>query len=561
MVGGILNLVAIGNQNIILHGNPQKTFWSSTYKRITNFGIQNFRLDYEGLRQLGLSTETIYQFKIRRYAELLMDTYFVINIPDIYSPIYPYIDNINRENNKWIPYEFKWIKNLGAMMIKNIRFTIGGNLIQQLTGTDIIALANRDLSATQKKKWDEMVGNTVDMYDPATAFGRLSLYPNAVYSESAPSEPSIRGKQLRVPIPIWWALTSQQAFPLVALQYNVLQIDITLRPIRELFQIRDVTDRINDFPIIAPNFTNLDHQFYRFLQTPPAVNINSFSPNNTPYPFTTTSWNENTHLSCQYCFLSEEESKLFAMQPLKYLVKEYHQTIFKKVAISDKVWLQNSTGMVLNWMFLFQRSDVNLRNEWSNFTNWKYDYLPSNVKLLTADIENNPFGTNIGYGIDPKNNSLTYHHGSGDFNVENQKNILINFGILFDGTVREETRTGNIYLQDQQYLMTHGYGSSNLNGLYCYNFCLNTSPFQLQPSGAINLSKYSKIEFEFTTITPPLDNDSEFFVICDFDGSQQIGVNKTMYKLYTYTYDLYVVEERYNVLTFLSGNASMMNAR
>jgi hypothetical protein len=83
----------------------------------------------------------------------------------------------------------------------------------------------------------------------------------------------------------------------------------------------------------------------------------------------------------------------------------------------------------------------------------------------------------------------------------------------------------------------------------------------LQPSGAINLSKYSKIEFEFTTITPPLDNDSEFFVICDFDGSQQIGVNKTMYKLYTYTYDLYVVEERYNVLTFLSGNASMMNSR
>ena len=109
--------------------------------------------------------------------------------------------------------------------------------------------------------------------------------------------------------------------------------------------------------------------------------------------------------------------------------------------------------------------------------------------------------------------------------------------------------------------MIPGYGSSNLSGLHCYNFCLNTSPFQLQPSGAINLSKYSKIEFEFTTITPPLDTDSEFFVICDIDNNQQIGVNKTMYKLYKYTYDLYVVEERYNVLTFLAGNAAMMNAR
>jgi hypothetical protein len=60
MAGGLLNLVAVGNQNIILHGNPQKTFWSSTYKRITNFGMQNFRLDYEGLRQLSVANETTY---------------------------------------------------------------------------------------------------------------------------------------------------------------------------------------------------------------------------------------------------------------------------------------------------------------------------------------------------------------------------------------------------------------------------------------------------------------------------------------------------------------------
>ena len=30
-------------------------------------------------------------------------------------------------------------------------------------------------------------------------------------------------------------------------------------------------------------------------------------------------------------------------------------------------------------MWFFRRSDVNLRNEWMNYTNWKYDYLPNNV--------------------------------------------------------------------------------------------------------------------------------------------------------------------------------------
>ena len=40
MAGGLLNLVAVGNQNVILNGNPQKTFFTSTYKKYTNFGMQ-----------------------------------------------------------------------------------------------------------------------------------------------------------------------------------------------------------------------------------------------------------------------------------------------------------------------------------------------------------------------------------------------------------------------------------------------------------------------------------------------------------------------------------------
>jgi hypothetical protein len=551
MVGGVLNLIAMGNQNLIIHGNPQKTHWSSTYKRITNFGMQNFRLDFDGLRQMGTSTETVYQFKIKRYAELLMDTYFVIQIPDIYSPIYP-AGSTDNDPPKWVPYEFKWIKNLGAMMIKSIKFTIGGNLIQQLNGADIVALANRDLTSTQKQKWNEMVGNTVDLYDPANAFGRVNTYPNSIFNDGLPQEPSIRGKQLRVPLPIWWGFTSQQAFPLVALQYNMLQIEVTLRPIRELYQIRDVLDSGNEYPVIAPNMTVLQHQFYRFIQQPPNVTLT--------YSTLGTSWNENTHLSCQYCFLSDEESKMFAANPQKYLVKEYHQTIFKHVSITDKVWLQNSSGLVLNWMFMFQRADVDTRNEWSNFTNWPYDYLPYNILPLPNEMAISPYDAHRGYGLNP-DGSLSKLFGTGDYKNENQKNILTQFGITFDGSVREEVRPANIYLQDQQYLASHGYGSTGLEGLYCYNFCLHTSPFQLQPSGAINLSKYSKIEFEFTTITPALDPNSTFLVICDPNSSLQLGVNKSMYKLYDYTFDLHVIEERYNVLTFLSGNASMMNSR
>jgi hypothetical protein len=527
MAGGLLNLVTGGTQNAIMYGNPQKTYWTSTYKQITNFGLQNFRLDYEGLRQLQVASNTVYTFKVKRYAELLTNTFLTIQLPDIYSPYY-----INSQYEVH-PYEFRWIKNIGAMMIQSIKFTIGGSLIQQLSGHDIVALANRDLNDMQKTKWDDMIGNTPDMYDPASTRG--GKYPTAVFSTGG-AEPSIRGKQLRIPLPIWWGLNSQQAFPLVCLQYNELQIEVIMRPIRELFQIRDITNTTGDYnTLISPNMTILEHQFYRFIQTPPEDGI---------YTATSTSWNENTHLSATYCFLSEEEAVVFATGQQNYLVREIYDTWFYGVSVTDKVWLQNSTGLVLNWMLMFQRSDVNARNEWSNFTNWPYDYLPFTVSPLS---------------IKDANSNVIYQ--SGPYAVENQKDILLTLGITFDGTYREETRPASIYKYEQQYLTIPGRGFSNLSGMYCYNFCLHTSPFGLQPSGAANLTKYSKIEFEFSTITPTLNPNQTFLTICDPFSGEQAGINKSLVKLYNYAYDLLVIEERYNVLSFVGGNAALMNAR
>ena len=76
MAGGFLNLVANGNQNIILNGNPTKTFFKAKYAKHTNFGMQRFRIDYNGLRTLRLTEESHFEFKIPRYSDLLMDTFF-----------------------------------------------------------------------------------------------------------------------------------------------------------------------------------------------------------------------------------------------------------------------------------------------------------------------------------------------------------------------------------------------------------------------------------------------------------------------------------------------------
>jgi hypothetical protein len=75
MAGGNLNLISVGNANVILTGDPTKTFFKATYCKYTNFGLQKFRLDYQGSRDLRLSEDSTFTFYVERNADLLMDTY------------------------------------------------------------------------------------------------------------------------------------------------------------------------------------------------------------------------------------------------------------------------------------------------------------------------------------------------------------------------------------------------------------------------------------------------------------------------------------------------------
>ena len=40
MAGGLMTLISRGTENVILNGNPKKTFFKATYNKYTNFGMQ-----------------------------------------------------------------------------------------------------------------------------------------------------------------------------------------------------------------------------------------------------------------------------------------------------------------------------------------------------------------------------------------------------------------------------------------------------------------------------------------------------------------------------------------
>ena len=561
MAGGLMNLVSQGQQNIILNGNPSKTFFKSTYAQYTNFGLQKFRVDFEGSKTLRLTEESVFTFKIPRYADLLMDTYVSVALPNIWSPIFPPTDTSadNICNARWAPYEFRWIENLGAKMISKISITCGNYTLQEYSGDYLLASVQRDFSADKKDLFNQMTGNVLDLNDPANSGSRVNSYPNAFYSASpAGCEPSIRGRILYIPLNNWFGLKSQMAFPLTSLQYNELHINITFRPINQLFQIRDVLDGVNDYPYVAPNFNLFYMQFFRFLQPPPDVTLGIDS-----YTDTRTLWNADIHLNCTYCFLSNEEERVFALNEQKYLIKQVHETKFYNVTGPNRVTL-DSVGMVSSYLFYFQRSDANLRNEWSNYTNWPYNYLPRDiipaptqgyfpVLQLTSQGQQVEM---IGPGIN-MDGKLTGWMITDNYSPENEKNVLLTMGILLDGSYRENLQPAGVFNYIEKYTRTSGNAP---DGLYCYNFCLHTSPYDLQPSGAINMSRFNQIELEFTTIVPPLDPLAQSFTICDPESGNIVGINKPTWRIYDYNFDLYLFEERINEIYFIGGNCGMVYA-
>ena len=559
MAGGLLSLISSGQQSIILYGNPSKTFFKTTYAKTTNFGLQKFRVDYEGARTLHLTEDSLFTFKIPRYADLLMDTYISINIPNIWSPIYP---PTGETGDKWSPYEFKWIEHLGAKMIRNVRITCGNQKLQEFSGDYLLAQIQRDLSGTKRNLFNKMSGDTRDMYDPGNSGARINSYPNAFYTTSNEGpEPSIRGRTLYIPLNAWFCNKSQRAFPLIALQYNELFIDITFRSINELFQIRDVFDSFYNYPYVAPNF-NLEHmQMYRFVQPPPDDTLQA-----TQYPDKRSIWNADIHLNCTYCFLSNDESKIFALNEQQYIFKQVYESIYYNKTGPNKVTL-NSLGLVTDYLFYFQRSDANLRNEWSNYTNWPYNYLPSELlqastsgtyPVTELDASGNPIIVPIGPGVNP-DGKLSGLMISGDYNQENVYPILESLGILFDGEYRENIQPAGVFNYVEKYTRTPG---SAPFGLYCYNFSLNSAALynDSQPAGATNMNRFNDIQLEFTTTIPQLDPEAQVLTICDPATGNIVGINKPTWRIYDYNYDLHFFEERINIITFVGGNCGLMYA-
>ena len=591
--GGEMNLtIGAGQDSVLGEGPPTRSYFHMPAPRkYTPSGFQKFRLDALGQPTLQLENSSTFSFQVPRYADLLSDAMVCVTLPNVWSPIMPpdgrplgekgaqgadgqgtqgvsadaIGEGVLGNGDCWAPYEFKWIEHIGAKMIAKIAIVCGNLTLQEYSGDYLLAAVQRDFSDEMRAKFDEMTGHVPEVMDPANANGRVNMYPNAYWKRDYDGfargpEPSVRGRTLYVPINAWFTLCSEAAFPLCSLQNNELFINVTFRPVNELFVVRDVFDAHNQFPYIAPRFTKWYMQLHRFLQPPPnrALEIGDYSD-------TRVLWNANVHLMCTYVFLAEPERAAFIALPQRYAFKQVREQTITNVSGPNRVDLK-SLGLVASWLFYFQRSDAGLRNEWSNYTNWPYaGQVPLNAVEADSEgdhavvhtVDGEEETTLIGPGVNP-DGSPTGFVLAPLFSAVNARDILVAMGISLDGNYRENVLPAGVYDLMEKYTRTTGHAP---RGLLCYAFGMHSGQLSgLQPSGQINMNSYQRIELEFTTITPPINPFAQSMVVCDPGTGNIVGINKPSWSIYEYTYDLHIFEERVNFIVFSAGNCALQLA-
>jgi len=482
MPGGLLQLVATGAQNELINGSPSMTHFRSVYRRHTNFAMDQIRMSFtaSNLEFSTTGTRTI-SCRIDRYAQLLNDCYLYLTLPDIYSPLkflnaLPPSGYDNRTNS--IGYEFQWISNIGYNLIDRVDLTMNGQVIQTLTGEWMKVYSYMTHDATKRVIVDQMVGNVPELYDPAHAYDRNNQYPHSVTPLTLPGfspntktpEPSIRSRQLVIPLHFWFCENPGLALPLVALQNSEVYINVTLRALTDLYTVVDVNPTS---PTYGTRVRPVNYPMQLFLSPPLSTGL----PSNP----TLTTWFPDPYIDGNFIYLSEMEMNQMARADQSYLIKTV-QYVMKDGQFGGNTDLELPMfNLVTRIVFLSQRSDQILLNQWDNYTNW-------------ADPKRAPWS-----GINSDLQTSLLSSGQQQITSIYPRDSIIDGLLLFDGKERIQTKPLPFFSLHQLYRHVTGM-TPDLPGVYMYSFALDHANYQ--PSGAVNGSMFNKIVLRLTLQQP-----------------------------------------------------------
>jgi hypothetical protein len=490
--GGLYILVAYGSQNVILSGNPDFTYFYTMMKKYSHFAFESVTIPMDGPQELFFNQPIQLTAKIQRIGDLLADLYFTFSLPDIYSK-YTTISGRSQ-------FQFQWVRYIGAQIIQNASFLVGGTQVQQFDSDYIISTALTDQDETEFNKWRALIGDVPEVYDPAN--GQYSgivgsgtrrtngLYPN-VYPDPTvigPQNnfPSIPGRDITIPLSFWFTKNPNLALPLIALQYHECSVQLTLRPIQDLYTILDPSGyRVRPEVKVASRVTDIESGNITYTtNTEDGVYIRQYLTDAGYTVPTLNTWPLNPRLQATQVFLTDDERLTFATKPLNYIVRQVTKYEFPGVS-SRQLFELFTHNPVPRLIVLPRRSDsTQYLNRWINYTNW---WLYPNAPFI------------------PTATAIPSMLGSSGLNgIGIQRDIIRQMRVLCDGNEIQEPKP----LQYFNELSSWRYATGVFPpGLGIYSFALDTSNWT-KPSGTLNTSRVKKFQVDIDVW--PLNTESMY---------------------------------------------------
>jgi hypothetical protein len=504
MPGGLLGLVAYGNMNRLVSGNPQTTYFYKAFTRYTHYSQENITVPLDGPNELSVGAPIQLRAKIPRHGDLVSDMYLTVNLPAIYNKIQP----------GRVSHEFAWVRQVGIRMIDRIGLYIGGSKVQEYSSDWLAMKFQLDQPLDAFEKWSSMIGDRPELFDPASGpYADLSGgYPNVVeypnIGTNQTNNPSIPAQTLNIPLGFFFSDAPGLALPLIALQYHDVEVQITMRPLRQIYTIKDPNGvRVQwGYHLDSAQGTAIYNQSWNKNLGPLPESLNNnymeyYDPSGSPRFFytdvgygipATDGFQLNPRLQCTYIFLTDDERRIFASKRLEYMVRQVQEFQFQNI-LSRRLLLIDAHSLITRFIWFGRRSDWYYRNDYANLTNWKY-----------TDPRLRPWAK---APLSTQSNGGVLIPGTG-------KNIMTSARILCGGNEIFEEKDASYFTQIVPYKTCLGNGYPNLLGgilepvslspIYVYSFALNSSVGN-QPSGTFNCSKITRTELEINVQQLPAD--------------------------------------------------------
>lgn len=561
MPGGLIQLNAYGDQNLILNGNPSLSFFRPrAYRRYHHFAMESISIYPKSVpKTLPPTDVTPVRFKLDHHADMIHDCYLVVPLPNIWSGVNP---------KSLVSYEFQWTRHLGFNMIHSVSFLVNGIKIVEHTG-EYMKLRMQEFDEGKQSVIREMIGHVPELYDPASSFGRGGNYPNAILSRrgtmgmsmgtqdigepynSSELEPSIRGRNLVIPLMFFFCETPTKALPLLLLQNATVEVVVEFRGLLDLWTVldtRESTDsetvgvRMRPLNTAAPEF-----DFNQFLSPPLLDGTPSSS---------STHWKIQPYMEVNYIFLSSEERRAMAIEGQRsYLYKEVRQLSFDHLVGANQLPLE-MFNLITKIIVVPQRNDAIIRNNgFDNYTDWE-------------DPSLRPVRELEGFVDYAGNQTANPYYTAGYSN--RARDIIQEMGIVMLGQPALQDKPVEFW----KYVQALRSGrSGNFPGVISYSFEAEALDMH-QPSGSFNASVIDKTHLKIVLSKPPLPTDDNVPPPLP-DGSSASGgpvpivcnvttlglgrnlplVNNHPNNMYCYTYDLRIYVESYNIMHVIDGTA------